>query len=169
MKKVDFKELSFNPFMMVGNEWMLVSSGNLTKYNTMTVSWGHFGTIWNHSKGAPSLVVYVRESRYTKEFIDKNEYFSVTVFDKKYHTDLGYLGTHSGRDEDKVSKTKLTPIEIDNVIAFNEAKLTFICKKVYSQKMREEHFYDQDIISEFYPNKDFHEFYIGEIVEIYKE
>lgn len=74
----------------------------------MTIAWGHIGCLWErntHSNRLPTIICYVRPCRYTKRFLDNEEYFSVTAFDENYRKVLGYIGTHSGRDIDKIAST----------------------------------------------------------------
>ena len=111
MKEISVSELQMNPMDMIAREWMLVTAGNAERgYNTMTASWGHLGSIWGHGGGLPTAVVYLRPQRYTKEFVDREEYFTITVFPEQYRKALGYLGSHSGRDGDKVAAAGLTPV-----------------------------------------------------------
>ena len=99
-------KLTKENFMLFNDNWALVTAGSLTHYNTMTISWGSLGCIWNGEDSArPIVSVYVKPCRYTHDFIEKNEIFTVTFFDKKYKPDLGILGRESGRDGDKVAKT----------------------------------------------------------------
>lgn len=167
MRKIDIEELKINPYTKIAKEWMLITAGNSDKYNTMTASWGHLGSIWGHGGGKPTAVVFIRPTRYTKKFVDENEYFSLSFFDEEYKKDLGYLGTVSGKDEDKVSKTKLTPAYGDKTVYFNEANLAFVCRKLYAQELKEECFIDKDVMNDSYPLRDFHTLYVGEIVETY--
>lgn len=167
MKRIDINELVLNPYTKIAKEWMLITAGNKEAYNTMTASWGHLGSIWGHGGGKPTACIYIRPQRYTKQFVDSNEYFSLSFFDQEYQNDLSYLGSHSGKDEDKVAKTKLTPAFNDKTAYFNEANLVLICRKIYQQDIKEENFLDKSIVEENYPLKDFHTMYIGEIVEAY--
>ena len=168
-KEIDYKKIDFNPFTYLNEGWMLLSSGKTEKaYNTMTVSWGHFGSLWGDNWGMPTAIVYVRPQRYTKKFMDSEEYFSLSYFGNDYKKDLAYLGSHSGKEGDKVKNTSLTPVFSDNTIYFNEAKLVFICKKIYTAEITEDGFIDKTIIEDNYKNKDFHTEYIGRIVKILK-
>ena len=98
MKEIDYKTMKFNPFNLLGKEWMLASAGNEKDgCNTMTVSWGHLGCMWGHND--PTAVIYLRPSRYTKTFVDKEDYFTLCVMDKSFKKQMAYLGTVSGRDE----------------------------------------------------------------------
>ena len=167
MKKVCIDDLKINVYSKIAKEWMLITAGDKDSYNTMTASWGEIGSLWGHGGGLPVATVYIRDSRYTKKFVDENDYFSLSFFDEKYKKDLGYLGSVSGKDEDKVSKTALTPSFNNKATYFNEAKLVFICRKLYKQEIKEECFIDKNIIDDCYPLRDFHTMYIGEIEEVY--
>lgn len=167
MKRVNIEELQINFADKIANEWMLITAGNKDNYNTMTASWGEVGSLWGHKGNRYVATAYIRPSRYTKKFVDENEYFSLCFFEKEYHKDLGYLGSVSGKDEDKVSKTKLTPCFDENTTYFNEASLVLICKKIYAQEIKEECFIDKQVMEDCYPLKDFHTMYIGEIKEVY--
>lgn len=160
-------ELQMNPMEMVAKQWMLVTAGdNKTGYNTMTASWGHFGSLWGHSGGLPTSVIFVRPQRYTKEFVDREPLYSLCFFPEEYKKALGYLGTHSGRDGDKVAAAGLTPVFGDGYTYFEEAKLVFVCRKLYQAPVLEEGFHDKELMDDCYPKKDFHDLYVGEIVNV---
>lgn len=171
MREIDIRELKLNPFTDFNEDWMLLSAGKeKSGYNTMTISWGHMGSIWGRSSndgwGLPTVVCYVRPSRYTKEFVDKEEFFTVSHFAPEHKKDLAYLGSYSGRDEDKLAKTGLTPIFEDNTVFFEQADYVLICRKIYRAPILEEGFMEHDMMERNYPKKDFHDFYIGEIVKV---
>ena len=156
------EELNKSPFQLIGNEWMLVTAQQGDKVNTMTASWGGFGIMWH--KNVVNIVL--RPQRYTKEFVDSSDTFSLTFFDKSYKKDLGYLGSKSGRDEDKLSKTSLTVGHIDNTPIFEEANLVLICKKLYAQDFDPKCFIQDGLDEEFYPEKDYHTMYIAEVQKV---
>ena len=167
MKKISVDELMINPYEKIAKDWMLITAGNkLDAYNTMTASWGQIGSLWGHGGGKLTVTIYVRPTRYTKQFVDNNDYFSLSFFDEEYKNDLAYLGAHSGKDEDKVAKTKLTPEFNDKAAYFKEANMVLFCRKLYKQDLKEENFLDKSVVSENYPLKDFHTMYIGEIEEV---
>ena len=89
----DFTENGFQWF----HDAELLAAGDKEKSNAMTIGWGGIGTLW----GRTALTVYVAEKRYTKEFMDKAEYFTVMAFDVEQSNVLNYMGTKSGRDGDK--------------------------------------------------------------------
>lgn len=174
-EEIKIEELKLNPMTMIGEEWWLITGGNEEiGFNTMTASWGHLGSIWERPTGKahvglPSVCVYIRPQRYTKEFMDKEEYFTLSVFDASYKRALAYLGTHSGKDENKIEVTCLSTEIKDGVMMFQEANLVFVCKKVYQAPIVEEGFIDKGLIDNNYKNKDFHEMYIGEIIKVYRK
>ena len=162
MIEIPFSMLAINPYDKIGREWMLCTAGGEGKYNTMTCSWGHLGCLWN----LPTAVCYVRPQRYTKEFIDREERYTLCFFREEYKKALGYLGTKSGRDEDKVAATGLTPVFEEDYTYFAEAKLVLVCRKLYRGSLSADGFVDRSIIGEHYPNADFHDMYIGQIEKV---
>ncbi len=173
MKEIKIEELSINPMNMFGKDWALVTAGNQADgYNGMTIAWGHMGCIFdrhtNHGKKMiPTINVYIRPQRYTKQFIDHEELFTVSFFDSNYKRALGYMGSHSGQNEDKIEKAGLTPLFIDDTTSYQEARMVFVCKKIYHSRLLEEGFESQEIIDQNYPKKDYHEMYMGEILKAY--
>lgn len=163
MKEIDFVNNRYDVFKMFNEQWALVTAGNMQDYNTMTIGWGSLGTIWGPvNKGKQIVTVYVSPARYTYEYLEKNDYFTISFFPEQYRRDLGYLGSHSGRDGDKVAKTKLTPVGVDAGVTFQEAELTFVCKKLYADS------FDGERAPEWMRNVVYkqipaHHFYIGEI------
>lgn len=165
MKEINYKDMKFNPFNLIGGEWMLVTAGNeQSGCNTMTASWGHLGCLWGHND--PTAVIYLRPSRYTKEFVDKEEYFTLCVMDKSFKKQMAYLGSMSGRDENKIEKAGLTPVYTNESVYFSEAKLVLICKKEYKVELQDSGFIYQDTIDECYPKGDFHTMYVGKIEKV---
>ena len=166
MKEIPYSQLTMNPMTLIAKEWMLLTAGTKDRgYNTMTCSWGHLGSIWGHGGGLPTSVCYVRPQRYTKEFVDREELYTLCFFDGR-KKELGYLGTHSGREEDKVAAVGLTPAYGDGYTYFEEAKLVLVCKKLYRAPILEERFFNKETVEDNYPNRDFHDLYIGQIVKV---
>jgi flavin reductase (DIM6/NTAB) family NADH-FMN oxidoreductase RutF len=162
MKQIEINEFSENPFKLIGSDWMLITAKKGDKTNMMTASWGGVGILWNK----PVATIYVRPQRYTKEFIDNEEYFSLCVLPEEYRQILNYCGTKSGRDEDKIAETKLTIDESEKAPIFKESRLVLICKKLYAQDLTEQSFIDKSLVEKNYQAKDFHTMYIAEIEKI---
>lgn len=128
----DFSEKDYKIFELFHDRWALVTAGTLDCFNSCTVGWGSMGTLWTRNGNPGSMVtVYVHPTRYTHELLQKNDIFTVSFFPDKYRAALRYLGSHSGRDEDKISASGLTPIVMGDSVSYREAELTFLCKKLY--------------------------------------
>ncbi len=162
MKEITIDEFSENPFKLIGSDWMLITAKKGDKTNMMTASWGGIGILWNK----PVATIYVRPQRYTKEFIDGEEYFSLCVLPEEYRQVLNYCGTKSGRNEDKVSVSKLTVEDSEMAPYFKESRIVLLCKKLYAQDMSEDSFIDKSLVEKNYKAKDFHTMYVAEINKI---
>ena len=139
------ENLSYNPFKKFHEQWGVVTAGTKEKFNSMTISWGSMGTIW----GKPMITVFIRPHRYTYEFLNSNDYFTVSFYDEKYRNELSLIGNKSGRDIDKVKETKFTPKFLDKGITYEEAKETFVLKKWFVQLMDLDKF-PQEVIPVYY-------------------
>lgn len=165
-KEIKAQDLSINPFNAIGKEWMLISAEKDGKTNTLTASWGGLGVLWSKNVA----FIFIRNSRYTKEFIDNADTFSITMFDhEKYASMLGYMGKISGRTEDKIAKQGLTILHDDKTPYFEQGKLVLICKKIHAQPVLPENFIDPKIDSTFYADKDYHVLYVGEISKVLEQ
>lgn len=164
LKKVELSTLSFNPFTKIKDQWMLISAGTEQKFNTMTANWGGVGVLWY----APVATAYVRHSRYTHEFTEQNDFFTLTFLKDGNQQALNLLGSKSGRDIDKMHKSGLTPTFVEGQPTFQEAELVFVCKKLYAQEIEEKNFKYQATIDRCYGDNDYHTMYIGEIVACYQ-
>ena len=163
LKQIEANTLTFNPFEKLSKQWALVSAGSLDKFNMMTVSWGAVGVIW----GKPSATVYIRHSRYTKEFVDAGDTFVMTFLKDGHRDALNTLGSTSGRDMDKMQGSGLTPAAVDGGVTFEEAELVLVCRKRFVQDMPKENFVNQETLDKWYADQNYHTMYIGEIVAAY--
>lgn len=159
-KEISAKEIKGNLIKAISDEWMLISAGDNQGYNMMTASWGFMGEMW----GADCAAVVVRPQRYTMQFLEKNDYFSLTFFgdDKAVHA---VCGKKSGRDINKTKETGLTPVFADNTVYFGEARMVIICKKQYSAPLSEAGFTDREVLKKNY-NGDIHNLIIGKIEKV---
>ena len=105
--------------------------------------------------------------RYTKEFIDSSNEFSLCFFDNSYKKTLSYLGSVSGRDENKIENSHLTLSNIDNIPIFEEAETIISCKNLFKQDFLPTSFLDKSLDDTFYKNKDYHTMYVAEINGIF--
>ena len=151
-------------FRIFDKKWALLTAGNKESFNTMTVSWGGMGTIW----GKPVATVYVRTSRYTHEFMDREEYFTLSFYPEEYRKTLGVLGSKSGRDMDKMNGSGLTAKELSNSMTFEEAEITIVCRKMFMQRLEPSNISDPDA-AKFYAGDAAHDMYIGEVVDIIRK
>ena len=154
--------IEFNPFTKIGKEWMLVTASNGEKTNAMTASWGGVGVLW----GKETAFIFVRESRYTKEFIDQSDSFSLTFFDKAHKNALKYFGAISGRNEDKIKNAKMHVNHHNDIPFIDEGNFVICCKKMSATPILPEQFTDPTIQDQWYKDGDLHTLYVGEIVQI---
>ena len=164
-KKVDPKELELNVFSAIADQWMLITAGTAQRCNTMTASWGGLGILWNK----PMAIAYIRPQRYTKQFVDEQEYFTLTFFPEQYRKQLGICGTKSGRDIDKVKECGFTVAlsEEGNAPYFEEAELVLVCRKRMVIPMDPAAMPEE--IKQSHYTGDYHDMYWGEIVEVLKK
>lgn len=163
MKEINIKELKENAVSLFDDRWCLITAGNEKGWNTMTASWGAMGELWNKDV----CFCFIRPQRYTYEFTEREEFFTLSFFTEEYRKALAYCGRNSGRDVDKAKETGLTAKATDGSISFEEAELVLVCKKLAFQDIKPEGFVDPTIDSTCYPDKDYHRMYIGEIVRCY--
>ena len=141
------------------------------RVNTMTIGWGKIGVEW----GKPIFIAYVRDSRYTKQLLEESGEFTVNVpMNEENREILGYCGSKSGRDTDKIRDRKLETVDSDVVAApgIVQFPLTLECKVIYQQKQELAQM-PREVIGRFYPPvgaeaaPDMHTAFYGEIVNAY--
>ena len=164
-EKTSIENLNVNPFELIGRDWYLITAGkSASDYNTMTASWGSLGVMW----GKNVFTCGIRPNRHTFNFVEDSEYFTMSFFDsEKYRDMLTFCGTKSGRDFDKAKETGITPAELDGAVTFAEAKLVFVCRKLYAQDVDTAKFTDKECLK-FYENDPCHRMYTSEIVAVYE-
>ena len=168
LQPIDPKTLTTDILNVFDYQKALLTAGNKEKVNTMTIGWAQLGTVW----GAPICTVYVRPERYTYQFMEDNEYFTVSVLPVEHKkTTMVYCGTKSGRDVDKLKDCELTVgYGIGDAPYIEDAELVLVCKKVYAQDLTADHILDDDLISPYYGAKgNWHKMYMGRVVEAYKK
>ncbi len=165
LQTIPFDKFIISPVDLWSNKWMLLTAGDFEKnsFNAMTVGWGSFGVMWNK----PFVQVVVRPTRYTYNFMEEFETFTLCTFPEKFRMALELLGTKSGRDGNKIAESGLQPIASTKSVApaFAEAELIMECRKIYWDDFIPDHFLDRNIHSN-YPLKDYHRVYFGEIITI---
>ena len=165
LKEINHSELKENMFNIIGRNWMLLTAGNEEKLNTMTISWGGTGILWNK----PVAFIFVRPQRYTREFIEGSKYFSMSGYSDEMRPAIKFCGRNSGRDIDKIKETGLVPVFEEKAPYFKQAKLVLICRKLYVGEIRPEGILIPELDEANYPDKDYHIVYIGEIVNALKK
>jgi flavin reductase (DIM6/NTAB) family NADH-FMN oxidoreductase RutF len=126
----------------------------------MTASWGGLGVLWN----TPVATVYIRPQRYTYSLAENNDDLSLCFTDERFRKALGYCGTKSGRNEDKIKACGLATEEIDGIPVISDSRVIMLCKKLYADDLKEASFIDKEHLSHY--DGDFHRFYILEIKKI---
>ena len=162
LTKIDPKTIQDNVFSTIGSDWLLITAGTKERCNTMTASWGGLGVLW----GRNVATVYIRPQRYTYEFVEQSDCFTISVFDESWRDALNLCGTKSGRDVDKIKECGFTVVEGDGGAPyFEQARLVLVCRKRFAQPMDPANI-PQDVKEKWYPQQDYHTMYIGQIVEV---
>ncbi|MDO4805431.1 MAG: flavin reductase family protein [Lachnospiraceae bacterium] len=154
-------EFSTDIFSLFDRKWALLTAGTMDRFNTMTISWGGLGTLWNK----PVATVYVRKSRYTHDFMENNGYFTISFYPQSYRKVLGVLGSKSGREMDKMNASGLTAKEVDGTVSFEEAELTVVCRKLFRQELDVANM-PESVARDLYAGQAAHDMYIGEVVRL---
>lgn len=158
-KEITPVEITDNMIHLIGKEWMLITAGTPGHFNTMTASWGAMGELWLK----PVCFCFVRPQRYTYEFMEKRDAFTLSFFDERYKPQLNFCGSRTGRETDKADECGFTPVAAENgSVYFEQARLVIECRKLYFQDLDPVNFLDP-VIMKNYPQKDFHRMYVGEI------
>ncbi|MBE7048389.1 MAG: flavin reductase family protein [Ruminococcaceae bacterium] len=156
------EQIEKNPFIMIDKEWMLIGAEKEGEVNAMTASWGGLGVLWNKKVS----FCFIRPQRYTREFVDSADRFSLSFFEEKYRDTLGYFGRVSGRTENKIEKSGLTVSYAEGAPYFAEGNLILICRKIYVGTIEPEHILLPEIDKTIYSQQDYHKVYVGEIVKV---
>jgi flavin reductase (DIM6/NTAB) family NADH-FMN oxidoreductase RutF len=154
-------------YTLFSEKWFLLTGGNYQKnhFNTMTIEWGSIGKVWRQ----PLVQVFVRPARYTYQFMEQYDTFTLSCFPPQYKDALTLLGTKSGRDGDKIVEAGLTPEAASHVAApvFTEAELTIECVKIYWDDIVPAQMFDEEAFNRYGNIPDPHRVYFGKIVAIH--
>ncbi len=162
MKEINVRDIKENAVSLIADGWGLVTAGTAEKFNTMTVSWGGIGEIW----GKDAVFIFIRPQRYTYEFLEKEDVFTLSFYGDEFKDALKICGSKSGRDVDKADATGLTPLFTDGTVTFEQAKYTLVCRKMASQFIDPKGFEDANIENNYHSG-DYHKVYVGEILKVY--
>lgn len=162
-RKIAPDKIPGNVMKMISQDWMLITAGNREKFNMMTASWGGFGILYNK----PVAICFINPARYTYSIIEGSDTFTLTFYTEAYRDALQYCGTKSGRDEDKVKGSGLTPMETQNgAMAFSQAWMVVECRKMLSQSLSPDAIADPAERAKR-AAQPMHKMYIGEILNVW--
>ena len=153
---------------LIGKDWMLVTAGTPSAFNTMTASWGGIGWLWNK----PVAFVFVRPERYTHSFIDANGRLTLSFYTEQYRKALQLCGSRSGRNTDKPAEAGLTPFVLDSgTVSFQQARLTLDCRLLFRTEMEAANFLDETILNRWYgaAQGGLHTVYVAEVEALYTQ
>lgn len=161
--KTDIHSVVFSPAKAIGDNWAILTGNDGDGgFNSMTVSWGAAGVLW----GKPCVFVFVRPSRYTYDFMEKGDRFSLSLLPEGMHKRVAVFGSKSGRDCDKYAVSGVALGEADGVKFCAEAETVFLCKKIAAADITPEWFLDNGIDPANYGGQDYHRMYVGEITDV---
>ena len=158
-------ELDLNPFKQFKEDMCAIVTECDGRANAMTASWGAMGEMW----GKDCITLYVRESRFTRELMDKSETFSVNFLDMTKSVNklaLEVFGSESGRDKDKIKEVDFNVGHKLNTPYLDESNFVFLCNKLSRTVLKEDDFFNPRIKDKFYDNGDYHVMYIAEIIRV---
>ena len=154
-------EFTTDIFSLFDKKWALLTAGSMGDFNSMTVSWGGLGTLW----GKSVATVYVRTSRYTHEFLDREDWFTLSFFPESCRDKLLVLGTKSGRDMDKMGGSGLEALPCGRGVAYREAEATLLCRKLFMERLDPAKL-EGELREKLYAHDAPHDMYIGEVTEL---
>jgi flavin reductase (DIM6/NTAB) family NADH-FMN oxidoreductase RutF len=162
-KPLDVFDLNENVFKIMEKDWMLVTAGITSDFNTMTAAWGGLGILWRKAVA----FVFIRPQRYTFEFAEKYDRLTLSFYDEKYRSQLNLCGSRSGQNTDKVKECGFTCLETPGGgVCFNESRLYLGCRKLYFNDIEKSNIFGSEI-HRLYPADDYHRMYICEITGCY--
>ena len=143
---------------------LLVGAKKNGKRNVMTIGWGFVGVMWR----LKVFVVLVRPSRFTHEFVEDSGEFTVNVPDEGMEKAVAYCGEVSGREHNKFKESKLHLVKGKKVKVpvIKECRIHYECRVIHKLKLNPRLVPDK-VKKRFYPKKNFHTVYFGEILAAY--
>ncbi len=150
-------------YKAIGQNWALITSRKDDRINAMTASWGGIGVIWDKDV----VFAFVRKSRFTRECLDATGAFSLSFLDHStYAREYKFMGSVSGRDEDKIAGARLHAATQLGIPFIDEAATVILCNTMFRQELKPDGFTVQGLDKKFYPDGDNHILYVGEVVKI---
>lgn len=161
-KQISPDKIPGNIYKMLSENWMLVTAGTDAKFNMMTASWGGLGHMYNK----PVAFCFINPTRYTYQLMENNDTYTLSFYTETYREALQYCGTHSGKDQDKVKESGLTPITTPSGSkSFSEAWMIIECRKLIAQPINPASILDEAARAKW--GKEPHQMYIGEILNVW--
>ena len=157
-------EFTAQSFDIFNKEWAIVCAGEQEHYNAMTISWGGLGTLW----GKPVVTVYVKPVRYTYQFMNDSEYFTVSFYDEQYRNAMQVYGSTSGRNTDKEAVTGFVPVKLEHGVTYEQAKVTLVCRKIYYNDLVLENI-PEEVVQRTYTTEAPHRMFIGEVIDVIRK
>lgn len=165
MKEIKPDEIKSNPVRLIARDWMLVTAGTPSDFNTMTASWGMIGEMW----GLDVVETVIRPQRFTRQFIENTGSFTLSFFPEEMRKLLSVMGSKSGREIDKMHYPGLEMIQTPSGgLTFKGAKLVIEAEVIYEDRFTPEAFRDKTLAERWYDG-DFHHRYIGRITHVWTE
>lgn len=164
---IDLKTMAPDLYRAFDIRNALLTAGDGTACNTMTIGWCQLGRLW----GLDTCTVYVRPERYTYQLMENHDYFTVSVLPEDRKDAMKVCGSKSGRDIDKVKECGLTlRYGAGEAPFFEEAEWVLVCRKLYVQDMAEECAKDARVLKYYTPAMGgWHRMYVGEVLEAYQK
>ncbi len=144
---------------------VLVLAGDEKQSNALCVTNALVGRMWDKDV----ILIAVKPLRYTKEFIDINETFSVNFFSPEYQKEIDYIGSVSGRDANKMSRSSLERNTYRGTPYYSDADTILFCRKLFAEEIKESSFIDKNLLFKHYLFKDFHTFFIAEVFKVFSK
>lgn len=166
MIEIKASQIDENVIKLISKDWMLITAGTIDNYNMMTASWGFMGEMW----GMDTVEVVVRPERYTREFIDREKRFTLTFFPHEMTKALEFMGTHSGRNFNKMKYQGLQSEELPTgQVTFCGARLVIECEVVYHDQLNADNFLDKNLLDKWYGDGKggLHERYYARILRVW--
>ncbi|MDE5638515.1 MAG: DUF4468 domain-containing protein [Odoribacter sp.] len=162
-KQISPEQIPGNIIRLLSQDWMLITAGTADRFNTMTASWGGLGHLYNK----PVAFCFINPARYTYQFMEKEDTYTLSFYTETYRDALKYCGSHSGKDTDKIKESGLSPMTTPNGSpVFSEAWLIIECRKLVSQSLIPESLGNETLRAEW-SGKPMHKMYIGEILNVW--
>lgn len=166
LQPVDFQSMTPEVFRVFETQNALLTAGDRETCNTMTIGWCQLGRVWN----LPVCTVYVRPERYTYQFVESHDYFTVSVLPETAKKIMALCGTKSGRDLDKIKECGLTLCYgAGDAPFFDEAEWVLVCRKAYVQDLDAACVLDARIHGSYGAKGGWHRVYTGVVVEAYQQ